>query len=757
MEEDKVDSMEGTIDSDEGTDRFNEEDDLGNYGFEGIEIDGRGDLTDLDADLITDEVMMKFHFSNIECAFQFYNWFGKRRGFSARRGKERKDKNEEIVEKTFFCHREGKRRKRKCVKGVRKSKPETRNGCLAKLKIRVLKQTGRWHVTSFCNEHNHPLVLPKFTKVLPAHRRMTDADIMQMNNMRKAGISTPQIYGSFASQCGGFEHVGFSKRDMYNQIVKQRSFRESDVKSALQYLRKIAEIDEALACRHTVDEKGRLQRLFWCDGHSQVDYKLFGDVLAFDATYQRNKYHYPLVVFSGINHHNQSIIFATTLVGDETEETYVWLLQQFLVVMKGKCPTAVITDGDVAMRNAIRRVFPNASHRLCAWHLIRNATSNVKNPKVVAEFKRCMLGDYELHQFHRKWETMVRDFGLEDNSWVKEIFEKRRMWATAYMRARFFGGFRMTSRCEGLHSHIGKFVHSRHDLADFLENFRHCLDAFRYRELEADFASVNGEPIMQTNIKVLEKSACRSFTWEVFTLFLPALARGSTVRVKSSTTLMSQTIFTVTKYGRAGNEWHVSWMPNPFQIRCSCKRMESFGLPCDHIVGVLVHLNIEEMPKCLVLDRWTMGIKEKIHECNVDQNTVWDSVYLARCGALDWLCRLMTRKCARSTMKYNVTRDLVTRHLQWLGESDEGIGDENEKPEEREIIRDPVRVGSKGCAATSTSQPLKSRKRQRCRLCGEVGHNRTTCSTIRRQYEHVLSQQEPFDEAVSLAEDCLSF
>lgn len=67
--------------------------------------------------------------------------------------------------------------------------------------------------------------------------------------------------------------------------------------------------------------------------------------------------------------------------------------------MGGKAPMSVITDGDMAMRNAIRTIFPNAQHRLCAWHLIRNATTNVKNPKFVSKFKQCMLGDLDAKEF----------------------------------------------------------------------------------------------------------------------------------------------------------------------------------------------------------------------------------------------------------------------------------------------------------------------------------------------------------------------
>jgi hypothetical protein len=60
--------------------------------------------------------------------------------------------------------------------------------------------------------------------------------------------------------------------------------------------------DETMFWRHKVDHNGRLSHLFWCDGAAQRDYTIFGDVVAFDATYKRNKYMCPLVVFSGVNH-----------------------------------------------------------------------------------------------------------------------------------------------------------------------------------------------------------------------------------------------------------------------------------------------------------------------------------------------------------------------------------------------------------------------------------------------------------------------
>lgn len=71
-------------------------------------------------------------------------------------------------------------------------------------------------------------------------------------------------------------------------------------------------------------------------------------------------------IFSGVNHHNYNNIFASAIVGDEAEETYIWLLENLIEAMSGKCHVSVITGGDLEVRKTIRKVIPNARHRLCA-------------------------------------------------------------------------------------------------------------------------------------------------------------------------------------------------------------------------------------------------------------------------------------------------------------------------------------------------------------------------------------------------------
>lgn len=83
-------------------------------------------------------------------------------------------------------------------------KPETRYGCEAKFRVHINGVTKRWYITCFTDKHNHKLLDEKYYGMLPAHRIMSESDIMQMNSTLNVGTDPPHIYGSFSSQCGGF-------------------------------------------------------------------------------------------------------------------------------------------------------------------------------------------------------------------------------------------------------------------------------------------------------------------------------------------------------------------------------------------------------------------------------------------------------------------------------------------------------------------------------------------------------------------------
>jgi len=117
------------------------------------------------------------------------------------------------------------------------------------------------------------------------------------------------------------------------------------------------------------DDECRMKNVFWADTRSRASYEVFGDVVTFDTTYLTNKYEMSFAPFVGVNHHGQSILFGAALISSEDTTTFVWLFEAWLKCMKGRAPMAIITDQDRAMKNAINKVFPNARHRFCLWHI----------------------------------------------------------------------------------------------------------------------------------------------------------------------------------------------------------------------------------------------------------------------------------------------------------------------------------------------------------------------------------------------------
>ncbi|KAL4315643.1 protein FAR1-RELATED SEQUENCE 4-like [Arachis ipaensis] len=147
---------------------------------------------------------------------------------------------------------------------------------------------------------------------------------------------------------GGYRHAGFTRKNLYNHIDRYRrsKVKNGDANVAINYLIGKSNNDPLFFGKYTFTSDERLEHIFWADGQPIVDYHYFGDIVAFDSMYKKNKYNKPLVIFSGCNHHGQTVIFDSGLLSDETTETYKWLLETFVEAMGGKSSKVVITDGD---------------------------------------------------------------------------------------------------------------------------------------------------------------------------------------------------------------------------------------------------------------------------------------------------------------------------------------------------------------------------------------------------------------------------
>ncbi|KAL4299946.1 hypothetical protein AHAS_Ahas17G0151700 [Arachis hypogaea] len=202
---------------------------------------------------------------------EFYAKYVKCHVFVSQKDLKTIDANGNINTRQLICNKAGERHWKHLNRDNQQKEHRaiTRVNCKARIRFIRHYRTGKWKVSVFEGEHNHPPCPLKYRHLIAANCGLNDADKTQADNL---------------------------------QALPHRKFTLKD---------------------------GKLDNLVWADGASVVDYECFGDVLAFDTTYKKNVYNKPLVIFSGTNHHDQTTIFGCALLSDERSDTFKWALKEF--------------------------------------------------------------------------------------------------------------------------------------------------------------------------------------------------------------------------------------------------------------------------------------------------------------------------------------------------------------------------------------------------------------------------------------------
>nr|GFA01925.1 protein FAR1-related sequence 5-like [Tanacetum cinerariifolium] len=168
-------------------------------------------------------------------------------------------------------------------------------------------------------------------------------------------------------------------------------------------------------------ENVKLSGNFWADEASKYNYREFGDVVSFDATFKTNKYKMVFVPFTSIDNHRKCVTVVAGLLKNETTKSYMWLLKEFIKAF-GKAASIVVTDPDGAMRNAIEAEFAGSKHRLCMWHITQKLPAKV-----------CIIKEspyvYGMPKKKKKPQSVdkVKD-KAEENNTVDLFFKKDRLY-----------------------------------------------------------------------------------------------------------------------------------------------------------------------------------------------------------------------------------------------------------------------------------------------------------------------------------------
>nr|XP_017228819.1 PREDICTED: protein FAR1-RELATED SEQUENCE 5-like [Daucus carota subsp. sativus] len=574
-------------------------------------------------------------FDSLEKAYRFYKEYGRLGGFDVRKATEKKDSDGTIILKHFVCSKEGFNEVKfgnsdeVVAKGVRGRRTVTRRcGCKAKFVVKITSQN-RYYVLNFVELHNHTLASETGRQFLRASREMTVGLRSIVFDAAKVNIGCSKTFSLVKEMTGGYANVGATLRDFRNFDRDLKEFvGERDGQMLIDKFRVMQETSKSFYFAHEVDAEGHLTMLFWADPVGRRNFEIYGDAVSFDATFDTNKYNMIFAPFTGVDKHDRCVTFAACLLSKEDICHYNWAFKQFVKAM-GRNPVVFITDQCPAMKVAVPVSFCGdndlvpSKHRLCMWHIMQKFPIKVgnrlcKETDFMEKMKKYIWSsNLEIEEFENGWQSVIKEFNLEDNKWLADMYEIRKSWIPSYFRDNpMFGLMRTTSRSESENFFFGQFHRQGDTLCEFWLRFESAMHRQRNETERLDHESNSGKPNTLSRW-FLEDDAADLFTRTIFyKVQEEILASCLEMQIKR----MSEEVDGVTQLDIKD----VKVKDKLFKVAvskthavCSCKKFVMCGILCRHAFCGLKQIGVTKFPRSLVLNRWM-----KIAECGTSSQSV---------------------------------------------------------------------------------------------------------------------------------------
>ncbi|XP_057775291.1 protein FAR1-RELATED SEQUENCE 5-like [Salvia miltiorrhiza] len=251
-----------------------------------------------------------------------------------------------------------------CGKGSKTKKRKT-TSCKADCRAKAIFQIstgGFYRIREFSEGHTHSMVPAPARHLMACNRKIDDIHEMIIISGIKANIGPMRTFRLFREIVGNYEDMGCTSMDFKNYVRDLKVYSlGSDAHMLLEAFTNKQDLGTGFKFFHDVDEENQLRRLIWIDAVAVKNYKLFGEAVSFDATYNTNRYKMIFTPFTGRDNHGRCISFGAAIISNEDTESYAWVFDKFVEIM-GRAPGVLITDQDPAVKKAVASSWKETRH-----------------------------------------------------------------------------------------------------------------------------------------------------------------------------------------------------------------------------------------------------------------------------------------------------------------------------------------------------------------------------------------------------------
>ncbi|GJS89871.1 FAR1-related sequence 5-like protein [Tanacetum coccineum] len=700
-------------------------------------------------------------FDTFDQGYDMYKAYAEKGRFNVRKSGQKSYKGK-VTHKYVLCNKAGKVRDKfdkntlkECDNenekkdGKRKRKRKTKSSvtnCPAKIGLKAIRGTDSWKIFDFVENHNHPLLNENNMDLSRARRQLHFGDYIFIHRASLSNIGPTIAHRLKVALMGGYDKVRGTPVDYRN------------FKRAVNLF--IGDRDAQMIVDKMINRQLHVPKF-------SFEYHVFHDELVSmfwaDETMKCNSpvwYDFVFVPFTGIDHNQKCVTFGAALLSDETEESYIWMLEAFLKVHQ-KQPPLALTDQDAALRNAVVKIFPDSKHRLCMWHITQKLPGKVlgdleADSDFRKEFHKLIWNVYISPEvFEKRWNALINSYNLQDNKWLSDMYAIRDRWIPGYFKEYpMCGLMKTTSRSESSNAFFQIYSHKGNTFVQFMLCFESAMEKQRYTHRVMDNTTNSSTPSMITKLPI-ERHACDVYTHSIFREVQHEIHKGlyACAQISSHTEGDVETCVIQQRDKRSKPLIKATVIFNHLDgsINCSCGHYTRHGYLCRHIFCLLRIHDIVRIPEPYINRRWTKNsipphlldnrhrygpcIEETDRLSSEVHATIEDCVGLIR-NDTDKLNQFLTTvKALKKQLEDEMPKPDYAHNKEGLFSDLLGV-----TVPDRVVINNPKKSSNKGSKRRkSTAEEVKTNKKPRttrkvpfkrraCGKCGVLGHNRRKCT-----------------------------
>ncbi|KNA07785.1 hypothetical protein SOVF_168680 [Spinacia oleracea] len=299
------------------------------------------------------------------------------------------------------------------------------------------------------------------------------------------------------------------------------------------------------------------------------------------------------------------------LVLDERDAQF---LLDYFIAMGGSAPQVIITDQHPSIKSAIQEVFPNTRHCFHLCNVLEKFPENLahvtkRHENFTGKFNKCIFKSWTDEQFELRWWKMVGRFDLQEDDWIRSLYEDRKKWVPLYISDIFLAGMSPPHRTESVNSFFDKYIQRKLTLKEFVKQYGAILQNRYEEEAIADFDTCNKQPALKSP-SPWEKQMSTIYTHAIFKKFQVEVLGVVGCHPKKDGEDGTSITYRVDDCEK-DETFFVAWDETNSQVSCLCRSFEYRGFLCRHAMLVLQICGISSIPSQYILRRWTKDAKTR--------------------------------------------------------------------------------------------------------------------------------------------------